>query len=247
MAAPVRRGLCVLPDAEAMSRHAALLFAERTREASSTGRCTIALSGGSTPRRFFKLLGSAFRDLVPWGDLHVFWVDERCVPPEHQDSNFRTAHETFLSHVPVPSSNIHRITGELPPEEAARAYESELRRHFGERLPSFDLILLGVGEDGHTASLFPGSASLAERARTAIPVYAERLNSWRVTLTLPVLNNASLALFLAAGPAKSHVIGTILGCGAHGEAYPAALISPDRGEVQWLIDREAAGSLSLNI
>lgn len=241
METPVRERLHVLPDSESLSRRAASLvvtLADAGIEAKGT--FSIALSGGDTPKRLFTLLGSEYAAAVPWSRVHFFWVDERCVPKDHEESNFKHAYERWLSRIAVPEENIHRIRGELSPEDAAARYEDELRGAFGGRgLPSFGLILLGMGSDGHTASLFPGAASLDEKERTAIAVYADTLKSRRVTLTLPVLNNADHVLFLVSGSARAEVLGTIFDPERR-RSVPAGLVQPARGVLTWLVDEDAA-------
>jgi 6-phosphogluconolactonase len=166
------------------------------------------------------------------------------VPKEDEESNFKTAFDRLLSKVSIPDENIHRIKGEEDPDKAARGYEKEVRRFFGmSGLPMFDLVILGMGEDGHTASLFPGSNLLKERIRLAAPVYLEKPNRKRITLTLPVLNNATQILFLVAGHSKADVVYEILGHGQKKERYPAGLIRPVHGSITWLIDQEAAEKL----
>jgi 6-phosphogluconolactonase len=236
----------VLSDLEALSLRAASIFVSASRNSIATKRrFAVAISGGSTPRRLYTLLGSeTYRDQVDWQHVHFFWADERCVPKEDEASNFRTAFDTFLSKIALPDKNIHRIKGEEAPDKAARDYEEEIRRFFGEsERPGFDLIILGVGEDGHTASLFPGSKSLEERVRLAIPVYLGEPSKNRITLTLPVLNNAVQILFLAAGPSKASVLSEILGDGGKRKWFPAGLVRPAHGNMTWLIDQEAARKL----
>jgi len=236
----------VLSDLEALSLRAASIFVSASRNSIATKRrFAVAISGGSTPRRLYTLLGSdAYRHQVDWQYVHFFWADERCVPKEDEASNFRTAFDTLLSKIALPDKNIHRIRGEEGPDKAARDYEEEIRRFFGESERSgFDLIILGVGEDGHTASLFPGTKSLEETVRLAIPVYLEEPRKNRVTLTLPVLNNADQILFLVAGPSKASVLSEILGEGEKKKRFPAGLIRPAHGNTTWLIDQEAAGKL----
>lgn len=236
----------VFPDEDALGRAAAGLFLALSREAiASRGRFSTALSGGSTPRRLYELLGEKpYRDAVDWQRVHVFWVDERCVPGDHRESNFRSAFDTVLSLVPLPTENIHRIKGEAGPERAAREYEDDIRTFFGAPgMPAFDLIILGVGEDGHTASLFPDSPLLNERVRLAVPVYLEKLKLNRVTLTLPVLNNAARVLVLATGEKKAEVVREILE-GPGNARRPAGLVRPAHGAVQWLIDKKAGQKLS---
>jgi 6-phosphogluconolactonase len=236
---------CSLPDAEAVSIRAASIITDRAKIAQDLKRkFSLAVSGGSTPLRLFELLGTSFRRDIDWGQTEIFWVDERCVPPDDEDSNYTGAHDALLSKVDIPPENVHRIRGEMPPEEGARAYEEELLRSFwGAGLPAFDLVILGVGEDGHTASLFPDAPSLSEEKRFAIPVYVEKLQSRRITLTLPVLNNAEMILFLATGRKKAGILREIIGNGKRTPKYPASLIQPVRGETIWLLDGEASSEL----
>lgn len=231
-------------DRKALSRAAADLFVSLSRNTiAAQGRFAVALSGGSTPKGLYTLLGTVpYREAVPWPRVHLFWADERCVPQDHPESNYKLAYDAFLSRVSLPSENIHRIRGEEEPGKAARVYEDDLRRFFGGGVPVFDLLLLGAGEDGHTASLFPGSPSLHETTRVALPVYLERPKRDRVTLTLPVLNRAAHVLFLASGRAKAAVVSEILE-GGNVQRYPAGLVQPVNGDVLWLIDREAAVKL----
>jgi 6-phosphogluconolactonase len=193
----------------------------------------------------YTLLGSqAYRHQVDWRHVHFFWADERCVPKDDEASNFRTAFDTLLSKVALPDKNIHRIKGEEAPDNAARDYEEEVKRFLGEsERPRFDLIILGMGEDGHTASLFPGSKSLEETVRLAIPVYLEEPKKNRITLTLPALNNADQILFLVTGASKAPVLSEILGERGKKKGFPAGLIRPANGNVTWLIDHEAAAKL----
>ena len=166
------------------------------------GRFAVALSGGSTPKRMFEQLAKMVMD---WKHIHLFWVDERCVPPDHPDSNYGMTAEALLNHIEIPGENIHRIHGEQPPEPAALIYEKELRHFFGEQLPVFDLILLGLGSDGHTASLFPGSPALQEKKRWAVEVKHDAPPPPlvdRVTLTIPVLKEAREVIFLVSGNRK---------------------------------------------
>ena len=236
----------ILPDLEAISHQAASFFVAISRNSIATkGRFAVALSGGSTPRRLYTLLGSdPYRDKVEWRHVHFFWADERCVPKEDDESNFRLAYEAFLSKITVPASNIHRVKGEEDPEKGAKDYEDDLRKFFGmSGLPAFDLMILGMGEDGHTASLFPGSKSLEETIRLAFPVYMKRPKRDRVTLTLQVLNNSAQILFLVSGPSKAKIVHDVLGNEGKTERYPAGLINPSNGNIVWLIDREAARNL----
>ena len=234
----------IFPDLEALSRAAAeYVTALAQRVAAERGRFTVALSGGSTPTRLYTLLGSApFREAIPWTAVHLFWADERCVAPDHDESNYRLVHDTFLAKAPVPSANVHRIRGEEESGRAARAYEEELRGFFGASgAPVFDLIILGAGEDGHTASLFPGSPVLQEQRRIAAPVHLERPKRDRVTLTFPVLNSAAHVLFLAAGRAKAAVLSEVFDRG-NALHCPAGLVRPTTGELLWFVDQDARTS-----
>jgi 6-phosphogluconolactonase len=236
----------LFPDLEALSVRAAAIFVNAARNSIATGgRFAVAISGGSTPRKLYMLLGSdTYRCQVDWQHIHLFWADERCVPKEDEASNFRTAFDTLLSKVAFPDKNIHRIKGEEAPDKAARDYEEAIRRFFGEsEKPRFNLLILGMGEDGHTASLFPGSKSLEETVRLALPVYLEEPRKNRITLTLPVLNNADQILFLVSGPSKAAVLSEILEEGDKRKGFPAGMIRPSHGNTTWLIDREAAGRL----
>lgn len=234
------------PTADLVAARAAALFFAAAREALVVrGRFTVALSGGTSPLPLFRRLGEAApHSGIDWGAVHVFWADERCVPPDHGESNFRQANELFLSRLPGPGPVIHRIPGELLPQVAAERYAAELSSIFGlVRRPDFDLILLGVGSDGHTASLFPGMDLAAQVGRNAVSVFVEKLSSHRITLTLPVLNAARQVLFLVTGADKAAIVAAILQ-GPGGTNYPAALVRPDSGTVAWLLDGEAAARLT---
>lgn len=241
--------LCFLPDPEAVSLKAALIFtAQAIKAVASKGRFTVAVSGGSTPLGLYRLLGATSKKDIPWDRTYIFWVDERCVAPDHQDSNYEGVYGALISRVDIPAANIHRIKGEMPPEAGAREYEEELKRYFGSTgLPVFDLVILGVGEDGHTASLFPNDPSLAERERLAIPVYVKRMHSRRITLTLPVLNNALSILFLVTGSKKAGILKGIFDSREKSQKFPSSLIQPVHGEVTWLIDTEAAVKLRADV
>jgi 6-phosphogluconolactonase len=204
----------------------------------------VALSGGSTPRATYALLATVeFASLVDWPRVHVFWGDERCVPLDDPDSNYRMARETLLDHVPLPTRNVHRIRGEMDPEAAAQAYAAELRAFFGTQWPSFDLVLLGMGNDGHTASLFPGSATLHEdtRAVVAVTAHYEDRPAHRVTLTPPAINSARQVVFLVAGAAKAETLQAVLEGPA--DRFPAQFIRPTSGQLAWLVDSAAASRL----
>jgi len=208
------------------------------------GRFTVALAGGSTPRPLYARLADPDappRAAVPWASVHVFFADERQVPPDHADSNMKMAYETLLRNVPIPEEQVHRIRGENPdPDRAAEEYEGILSDVFrlepGQR-PRFDLVLLGLGADGHTASLFPGGAALSETSRLAVGVPTAGAGFDRVTLTLPVLNEAAAVMFLIAGAAKAPALRRVLGGDT---TLPAARVRPRNGSLLFLADRDAA-------
>jgi len=212
------------------------------------GRFTIALSGGSTPKSLYNLLATNARTSLPWDRMFFFWGDERHVPPTDSDSNYRMANEAMLSKVPVPAGNVFRMAAENPDATAAaEAYEQTLRKFFqlqaGE-FPRFDLILLGMGPDGHTASLFPGTAGLQEKSRLVIANWVEKLKAHRLSLTRPVLNAARCVAFLVSGTDKATVLRSVLEENVPGEQYPAKLVQPKDGQLIWFLDRAAASALS---
>lgn len=211
------------------------------------GRFTIALSGGSTPKSLFNLLATNAKNVLPWDRMFFFWGDERHVPPSDPDSNYRMAEETMLSKIPVAAGNVFRFAAENPDAAAvADAYEQTLRKFFalqpGE-FPRFDLILLGMGPDGHTASLFPNTAGLQEKSRLVIANWVDKLKTSRLSLTLPVINAAACVAFLVSGTDKAPALHAVLEGDAPGEQYPSKLIHPVDGKLIWLIDRAAASEL----
>jgi 6-phosphogluconolactonase len=212
------------------------------------GRFTIALSGGSTPKNLYNLLVTNARNLLPWDRMFFFWGDERHVPPNDPDSNYRMANETMLSKIPVAAGNVFRIPAENPDAAAAAAaYEQTLRKFFQlepAQFPTFDLILLGMGPDGHTASLFPGTKALQEKTRLVVANWVEKLKTSRITLTLPVLNAARCVTFLVSGTDKAAVLRAVLEEDVPAEQYPSKLIRPSAGKLIWLVDRAAASALS---
>jgi len=242
----------IYADAGELFKAAAGEFLRLAEEAvRSKGLFTVCLSGGSTPRRLYSLLGDEpeWKHRIPWGAAHFFWSDERRVPPDEPESNFRMAWETMLSKVPVPAANIHRIPGELPDaDRAAHEYDGMLRGFFKlgeERLPRFDLALLGMGADGHTASLFPESAALHEERRMVVSNWIERLATERITMTAPVLNNASHVIFLVLGEEKAPALKAVLQGPRQPDRLPAQVIQPADGSLLWLVDRHAAHLLGL--
>lgn len=247
-----RPDIRVLATREELSRAAAEEFARLAAEAVRIrGRFAVALSGGSTPRVLHHLLSderAAFRGRIPWSDVHIFWGDERHVPPEHPDSNYGMARETLLTRVPVPPENVHRIPAENPDAaKAADEYAQTLRTFFGlaaGELPRFDLILLGLGPDGHTASLFPGTDAVRERVKLVAAPWVERLDARRITLTPPVLNNAACVIFLVSGEEKARALRAVLEGPYQPDRLPAQAVRPVDGQRLWLVDRAAARLLS---
>jgi len=212
------------------------------------GRFTIALSGGSTPKNLFNLLATNARTSLPWDRMFFFFGDERHVPPTDPDSNYRMADEAMLSRIPVAAGNVFRMVAEDPDAAAAAvAYEKTLQKFFAleaGQFPRFDLILLGMGPDGHTASLFPGTAALQEKSRLVVANWVDKLKTSRLSLTLPVLNAAACVAFLVSGTDKAPALHAVLESYAPGEQYPAKLIRPVDGRLIWLVDRAAASQLT---
>ncbi|MEW6385980.1 MAG: 6-phosphogluconolactonase [Thermodesulfobacteriota bacterium] len=235
----------VYPDLESLSRAAADAFVRRVREVLEVrDRVSLALSGGHTPRRTYELLAQPeFRDEIDWKRVHVFWGDERCVPPEDPRSNARLAREALLDHVPLPAGNVHPIWCGASPEAGAAQYAARLKDFFAGRTPRFDLMLLGLGADGHTASLFPGSEALKERSRWTAVVKVPQEEFCRVTLTFPLINQAALIAVLVAGADKAETLKEVLKGPREPQRLPARLLSPLTGELRWLVDREAAARL----
>jgi 6-phosphogluconolactonase len=243
--------IIVCRDADELARKAAEQFIARAGEAiARSGRFAVALSGGSTPKALYSLLASPdFRDRIDWSRVHLFWGDERCVPPEHPDSNFGMVREALLKKIQIPNKNTHRMLGEREPGQAVAAYEAELKDFFGVKpggWPRFDLIFLGLGEDGHTASLFPGTDAANETEHLAAVAYVERLQSYRLTLTLPVINAAAQATFLVSGETKAKIVREILAADAAASSYPAGKVRPTDGRLTWFIAADAAKDLPLN-
>jgi 6-phosphogluconolactonase len=236
----------VFDDPELVARAAAGRFAELARESvGARGLFAVALAGGSTPRRVYELLaGEEFRGLLDWPSVHVFFGDERAVPPDHADSNYRMANEALLSRVAVPERNVHRIEGVGDADANASEYESELRSLFGEEeWPRLDLVLLGMGDDGHTASLFPETKALDERRAWVAANWVEKLGAWRVTLTAPAVNAARHVLFLVNGAGKAGRLREVLKGERDPSRLPSQLIRPRDGTLEWFADRAAAAGL----
>ena len=234
----------ILPDADALALRAADLFALTSQEgAAARGRFAAAFSGGETPRAFYRMLArQQFSQKIPWRRVQLYWSDERCVPPDDPASNYGMAEDALLQRIPVRPDQVHRVRGELPPEEAARLAEDDLRATVtGSPWPVLDLVLLGMGADGHTASLFPGSAELDESRRLMVPVHRPQMpQPWRVSMTLPVLNAARRVLVLVGAPEKAPMVRRAV----EGDRdLPAGRLRPADGVLTWLLTEEAAAEL----
>ena len=238
----------VYDSPERVARAAAEVFAKYAVDAATArGVARIAISGGSTPKRMFALLAAEpFLSLVPWDKLELYWVDERCVGPEDAESNYRMTRENLLSKVPLPAEKVFRMEGELDPEEAAARYETYIRNNFkleGAQAPAFDLVLLGMGDDGHTASLFPHTAAIDELGRLVVANEVPQKQTWRVTLTWPVINHGKHVVFLIEGAAKAERLHEVLLGAYDPERLPSQLIRPESGKLGLLLDAEAARRL----
>jgi 6-phosphogluconolactonase len=209
----------------------------------------VALNGGGTPAGTFQLLATEFREKVDWGQVHVFWGDERCVPAGDPESSYGQARDLLLRHVPIPESNIHRIEGELSPAEAAKDYSMVLQKFASHPLswPRFDLVFLGMGEDGHTASLFPGSSLEVSEPVLAVTGQYQDRPAQRVTLTPPVFNSARRVVFMASGEKKAATLAEVLSERYNPELYPAQRIDPKDGKLIWLVDEDAASRLPMEL
>ncbi len=240
--------LHIAEDAEALAQEAARHWIQRALEAiQARGAFHVSLSGGSTPKRLYQILAEGeLAKSLDWNRVHLWFGDERCVPPDHDDSNYHMVHDALLAKVPIPSHNVHRIHGELTPEDAASRYARDLVRGLPDRQGAFgrfDLLMLGMGADGHTASLFPGTPALEERERPAVAVYVEKLESWRVTITYPLIEQAREIMLLVAGASKAPVVAAVLAGRPEARDYPVARVRAAEGELVWWLDRAAAGQL----
>jgi 6-phosphogluconolactonase len=238
--------ISVYDDLEALSLAAAGLLIQQARQAvHDRGWFSLVLSGGHTPRRTYELLAQRpYREHMPWPHVHVFWGDERCVPFDDPRSNARMAHQALLDSVPIPPEQVHPIACASAPHGAAEGYESLLRDFFAGQPPRFDLVLLGLGENGHTASLFPGTRVLQERERWVAEVYVAEQDMYRVTLTAPIINRAAVVAFLVAGAGKAQILKEVLEAPRDPRRRPAELIRPTDGILQWLVDRHASSLLA---
>jgi 6-phosphogluconolactonase len=235
--------LLIYETPQELAEAAARDFVARAEDAiNALGRFAVVLAGGSTPKATYEALARDYSGELDWSRVHVFFGDERTVPPDHEDSNYRMAHEVLLSRVPV--GGVHRMRGELPPAEAAEAYEEGLRKFFGpDGVPAFDLILLGLGEDGHTASLFPETSALDVTDRWVVANPVLKRETTRLTLTVPAINAARAVNFQVAGEDKAEALKEILEGDADPRAYPAKFIRPEGGDLTWMVDKAAASLL----
>lgn len=240
----------VFANSEALTQTAAVEFVRRANQAiEARGRFTVALSGGSTPKSLYALLATQpWRDQLPWNQVYLFWGDERHVPPSDASSNFHMTQEQLLSQISIPPENIHRVKAENPDAQAAATdYEQNLKQFFQldeHEFPRFDLVLLGMGANGHTASLFPGTAAVHEQSRLVAAPWVEELKTDRITLTPPVINNAAEILFFVTGSEKATMLKTVLEGTYQPDHFPAQIVRPTKGKVMWMIDQAAANSLS---
>ena len=242
--------LRIFDDLEKLSQYAAKLFAQQAAKSiSERGQFLVALNGGNTPMRLFQLLATDYRDKIDWSKTHIFWGDERSVLPDDPGSSFGQARELLLSHAPIPASNIHRIKGELGPAEASKEYSVTLKNFGSPPLdwPRFDLVYLGMGEDGHTASLFPGSPVNMSEPTIPVTAHYQDRPANRVSLTPIVFNTARKVAFMATGEKKAITLAEVLSARYNPEYYPAQRIDPKEGKLIWLVDEAAASKLPRKI
>ncbi len=236
----------ILDDPEQVAHAAAERFVGAANAAIETrGHFSVALSGGSTPKHVYELLArDDYRNRITWSRTHIFFGDERCVPANDPESNYRMVFESLISHVSIPIENVHPLQGSGDPDVNARAYEQELRTFFQNvAWPRIDLVFLGLGDDGHTASLFPGTSALKENKAWVVANWVEKLNSFRLTLTVPAINHAIEIKFLVTGSGKAKALAAVLQGPSKPEELPAQLIQPVDGSLEWLVDKEAAANL----
>jgi 6-phosphogluconolactonase len=237
--------LRIYKDLEELSQAAAQFLLEAAQSAAKTrGKFSLVLSGGNTPRRLYELLAEGpYREQMPWSKTHVFWGDERCVPADDERNNAHMARQVLLNRVPIPDEQIHTIASTLQPLKAAEEYQNILEEYFNGLSPTFDFVLLGLGENGHTASLFPETAVLDEKRHWVSEVYLPNLQMWRVTLTAPILNQTRKTVFLVIGASKAWVLNQVLHGARRPKQLPAQLIQPQKGELLWLVDQAAASMM----
>lgn len=234
----------IFDNPELLAAAVARRFGMLAEKASAQQPFSVALSGGNTPRRVYELLATDFKSKINWQFVHIFFGDERTVPPEDPASNYGMALASLISRVPVPEGNVHPISGAGDPKDNARSYERALRRYFaGSAWPRFDLVLLGMGEDGHTASLFPGTAGISEEKAWVVANWVEQLNEYRITLSAPAINSAAQIMFLVTGANKASQLLSVLNGPFQPNVLPAQFIKPDLGDLIWMIDKAAASRL----
>ena len=242
--------IAIYPDIDTLSQQAAQYVVRTASESiAARGRFTIALSGGTTPRKLYTLLGSEpYNSQIDWQQVHIFWGDERCVPPDNPDSNYYMAQEVLLSKISIPALQVHRMPADQPGRDAtSQSYTAEMQSAFGTQgIPVFDLIQLGMGPEGHTASLFPHQASLHETQRLVMPVSVPKPPPDRLTFTPPVLNAARNILFLVTGSDKAEALQAVLEGEYQPEEYPAQIVRPPDGEVVWMLDNAVSANLHIN-
>jgi len=241
----MKKEIYLLHDISEMAKRLAEDFKTALEDKAASGETlTVALSGGHTPKAFFQVLAEPpYRDGLPWDKAIVFWGDERCVPPDDDQSNFKMTNDALLSHINIPEANIHRVLGENPPGEEVTRYEEEIKRNIpaaGNGFPRFDWIFLGMGEDGHTASLFPGAPTLKERDRICVVATHPETGQKRISITLPVIDNAERVSFLVSGAAKVPVLKEIMEKGSEPLPYPSSMVHPVDGILEWYVDKAAA-------
>ena len=236
--------LVLAPDPHHLAHKAAChITALATQAITQRGTFSLALAGGSTPTSTYRFLATEeFASRIDWTCIHIFFGDERCVPPDHHQSNYRMAWDSFLRHVPIPEKQIHRIQGELDVEVVARKYEYGLRDHVA-AYPVFDLVLLGLGSDGHTASIFPGTEAIHEETRWVLPVYHQQQATWRISLTPAFIQRAQQVTFIVSGEEKAEIIRQVLHGPYQPDLIPAQMISSQSGQVSWYLDQAAASLL----
>ena len=235
----------VFKDKAELGIDAAEFFIREANDAINyRGKFSVALSGGTTPNYMYEyLIKPEMTDRIRWEKVYIFWGDERCVSLDSSDNNAHNAFELFLNKVPIVPSHIHRIQSDKAPREAARNYESVLRKHFGNQTPEFDMLFLGLGENGHTASLFPETSILQDKEHLAAAVYVEELRMYRVSLTTEIINQARNIVFLVAGHNKASTVQNVIEGVYNPEQLPAQLIKPVHGELYWYLDKDAASLL----
>lgn len=234
----------VFKNKEEISRAAAEIFITKAAEKAEKRKpFSVSLSGGSTPKALFELLATPeYAERINWRWVHLFWGDERCVPSTHHDSNYRMVEQALLKKIEIPATNVHRVRTELDPKLAAAEYRAELNLFFGQKQPAFDLFFLGMGDDGHTASIFPGTRAVHMARKRVAEIYVKKLKAWRITMAAPVINRAKTVIFLVAGSSKAKALKEVWHGEYNPDVYPAQLLRAAEGDVVWYLD-EVLGKL----